>query len=181
MPFDVYKCFLPECYLDTTLIEFLLQKSFSVNHKKGNSSIAVTMRNSPLRNMFAVGIIDDDKVKLKELELFNIVERLSKRNLKLFEKPGSHHYFIQICPALEKWILNECVKGGINIADKKYNLPATLKGLINLKGLTQRNDIRFKMLFKDMLENENCDEIRELKRWLLFLKENNYNTNLDLL
>lgn len=181
MPFDVYKCFLPECYLDTTLIEFLFQKSFSVNHKKGNSSIAVAMRNSRLKDMFAVGVIDDDKVKLKELELFNKVERLSKRNLKLFRKPDSHHYFIQICPALEKWILNECLKGGINTADEKYNLPTTLKGLIDLKGLTQRNEIRFKMLFKDMLENEHCDEIIELKRWLLFLKENNYNTNLDLL
>ena len=131
--------------------------------------------------MFAVGVIDEDKVKLKELESFNKVERLNKRNLKLFNKPGSHHYFIQICPALEKWILTECNKGGIDTADKKYNLPTTLKGLTDLKGLAQRNDLRFKMLFKDMLENEQCDEMIELKRWLLFLKENNYNTNLDLL
>jgi hypothetical protein len=135
----------------------------------------------PLIDMFAVGIIDDDKVKVKDLDSFNKVDRLTTNGLKFFKHPNRHHYLIQICPALEKWILKECEKGNINIADEKYKLPISLKGLTYLKGLTQRNDERFKMLFRDMLENERCDEIIELKRWLLFLKENNYNTNLDFL
>lgn len=50
-----------------------------------------------------------------------------------------------------------------------------------MKGLAQRNDERFERLFKDMVENKSCKELNELKRWLLFLKENNYNTDLDLL
>ena len=75
--------------------------------------------------------------------------------------------------------MKECEKGKINLAN--YDLPGDFRGLKNMKGFTQRNDQRFKKLFADMLKNEKCDELIELKRWILFLKENNYNTNLDLL
>lgn len=183
MPFDVYKCFLPECNLDTLLVEVILQKAFSVNHQKGNSSIPVRMDEKALKDSFAVGIIDEDKIKLRALDRFTEIKRLSKKGLKLFKhnEIDTHHYFIQICPAIEKWILNESKKGEIDIADVKYKLPNTLKGLVNLKGFSQRNDQRFKILFLDMLNNKKCDEIITLKRWLLFLKENNYNSNTDLL
>src|ERR1019366_8164562 len=171
MSFDVYKCFLPECNLDTLLVEVLLEKSFSVSHQKGNSSIAVKMDEKSLKNSFAVGIIDEDKVKLKALENFREIAKLTKRGLKFFEHidPDRRHYFIQICPAIEKWILDESKKGKINIADEKYKLPDTLSGLVKLKSSFQRNDQRFKLLFLDMLENEKCDEIIALKKWLLFL------------
>ena len=181
MLFDVYKCFLPECYLDTLLVEVLLNKPFSVNHKKGNSSIAAIMHNSPLKDGFAVGVIDEDKVRLKELDTFDEEERLSKKGIKIYTHSVRKHFFIQICPAIEKWILKECEKATIDIASDRYQLPNTLKGLKAMKGLTQRNDERFKRLFRDMSENEHCDELIELRRWLIFLKENNYNTDLDLL
>lgn len=181
MSFDVYKCFLPECYLDTLLVEVLLNKPLSVNHKKGNSSITTVMRNEPLKDGFAVGIIDEDKVRLKELNTFTKVERLSKKGLKIYRNYKKKHFFIQICPAIEKWLLEECEKASLDIASEKYKLPNTLKGLRAMKGLTQRSDERFKRLFNDMCDNESCDELIELRRWLLFLKENNYNTNLDLL
>ncbi|MCW3115634.1 MAG: hypothetical protein JWR18_4030 [Segetibacter sp.] len=181
MLFDVYKCFLPECYLDTLLVEVLLNKPFSVNHKKGNSSIAVVMNNSPLKDRFAVGIIDEDKVRLKELDTFIHVERLRKNGLKIYRHSNKNHFFIQICPAVERWILKECEKASIDIAADRYRLPNTLKGLKAMKGLTQRSDERFKRLFRDMSENESCDELIELRRWLLFFRENNYNSNLDLL
>ena len=181
MLFDVYKCFLPECYLDTLLIEVLLKKPFSVNHKKGNSSIAAIMKHGPLKDGFAVGIIDEDKVKLKELDTFTKVERLSKNELKIYYNSQRKHFFIQICPAIEKWVLKECDKASINLAAEKYRLPSTLKDLKAMKGLAQRSDERFKRLFNDMCDNKSCDELIELRRWLLFLKANNYNTNLDLL
>ena len=49
MPFDVYKCFMPECYLDTNLVEVLLNKPYTVNHKKGNSSIVKAMESDRLK------------------------------------------------------------------------------------------------------------------------------------
>ncbi len=141
------------------------------------------MTEKALKDSFAVGIIDEDKIKLRALDRFTEIKRLSKKGLKLFKHNdiNTHHYFIQICPAIEKWILDESTKGEIDLADEKYKLPNTLKGLVNLKGLSQRNDQRFKMLFLDMLVNGKCDEIITLKKWLLFLKENNYNSNTDLL
>ncbi|MEO6454229.1 MAG: hypothetical protein ABIN97_09165 [Ginsengibacter sp.] len=183
MSFDVYKCFLPECNLDTLLVEVLLEKTFSVNHQKGNSSIAARMNKGSLQNSFAVGIIDEDKVKLRALENFREIKKLTKNGLKFFEPidRSKHHYFIQICPAIERWILSESKKGEINIADEKYKLPNTLGGLVKLKSSLQKNDQRFKLLFLDMLTNENCDEIITLKKWLLFLRKHHYNSNLELL
>ncbi len=170
---------MPECYLDTNLVEFLLERPNSVNHKKGNSSVAAAMREKRFEDSFVVGIIDDDKRKLKELEDCMAYENLWCKGLKIFKRPERQHYFIQLSPAIEKWILNECDKGKIDLA--AYNLPGSFSELKNMKGFTQRNDQRFKKLFADMMLNENCDEIIELKRWLIFLKENNYKTNIDLL
>ena len=170
---------MPECYLDTNLVEFLLGRDNSVNHKKGNSSVAATMNNQRFLDSFVVGVIDDDKRKLRELEKCTKVERLCRAGLKIYKHPQRQHYFIQLSPAIEKWILCECEKGRIDIG--MYNLPGDFQELKNLKGFTQRNDQRFKKLFTDMLANKNCDEMIELKRWLVFLKEHNYNSNLDLL
>ncbi len=181
MSFNVYKCFLPECYLDTLLVEVLLNKPFSVNHKKGNSSIATEMKHGALKDSFAVGVIDEDRVKLKELDTFVEVERLSKKGLKIYYHPKKKHFFIQICPVIEKWILKECDKASIDIASEEYKLPNTLKGLKAMKGLAQRSDERFERLFRYMQSNKSCHQLIELKRWLLFLKENNYTTDLDLL
>ena len=58
---DVYKYFLPECYLDTILLETLLEKSFSINHRNGNSSIAVNLNDYPLIENFDVGIVEKYK------------------------------------------------------------------------------------------------------------------------
>lgn len=84
MSFDVYKCFLPECNLDTLLVEVLLQKPFLVNHQKGNSLIAAKMDSNALKNTFAVGIIDQNKIKLRALDKFIKIEKLSKKGLKIF-------------------------------------------------------------------------------------------------
>lgn len=179
MKLDVYKCFLPECNLDSTLVEVLLNKPFAVNHNKGNSNVAVKMTQAKMKDSFAVGIIDEDKVKLKALEDFKIIERLARKNVKLYSHRKRKHYFIQLCPAVEAWILNECNKADIQLIN--YELPTTLRGLIKMKGLKQRNDNRFVRLFKEMEKNIKCDEVNELKRWLRFLRDNHINTNFDLL
>ncbi|HMT72513.1 MAG TPA: hypothetical protein PKA77_00465 [Chitinophagaceae bacterium] len=150
-----------------------------VNHRKGNSNVVGCMEEEKFKDKFFVAVIDDDKVKVRGLEKYKLVERLSRNGLKLFEHLSKKHYLIQLSPAIERWLMNECGKGGINLAD--FGFPDNIKGWKNLKSRTQRNDEQFKTLFKLMLKNEKCDEIIELKRWLEFFKINNYNTNLDLL
>jgi len=179
MLFDVFKCFMPECCLDTNLVEVLLERSNSVNHKKGNSSIVEKMNDPRLVDGFVVAVIDDDKIKVKGLEELDKINRLWRNGLKLYKHPDRKHFYVQISPAIERWIMNECSKAGIVLSE--YGLPDGLKALVDMKSLTQRSDERFKRLFRDMLANENCDEINELKRWLVFLRDNNYNSNLDLL
>jgi len=179
MKIDIYKCFIPECCLDTLLIEVLLKRSNAVNHGKGNSSVASKMKEERMLDCFAVGIIDKDKIEVKDLAEYESIEKLNKEQLKLFRHPVRPHYIIQICPAIEKWILNECRKAGISLTN--YELPDDVKKLAKMKSQTQRSDPRFKRLFKDMAANENCDEAQELLRWLEYLRDNNFNANTDLL
>lgn len=90
-----------------------------------------------------------------------------------------HHYIIQIRPVIEKWILKICIENKISL--QNFNLPSELKGLLKVtKAVGSRKDERLIKIFKEM-KNKNCKPVIELRRWLLFLKTNNYNTNLDLL
>lgn len=60
---------LPECYVDTNLIEYLLDAG--VNHQHSCSKV-VGQLNTTFANSFAVGIIDKDKVEMgyvKECEI----------------------------------------------------------------------------------------------------------------
>lgn len=170
---------MPECFLDTNLVEALLNKPFAVNHKKGNSSIIKAMEGDRLKDSFVVALIDDDKVKVKALEEYEKIERLWKESLKLFKHRERKHFVIQVSPAIEKWILEECEKGKIDM--EEFGLLNDLKELKHMKGLSQRNDVRFKNLFKKMVGTDACDEIIEIKRWLIFLRDNNIQTNIDLL
>lgn len=179
MRYDVYKCFIPECFLDTNLVELIFEKTGVVNHKKGNSSVLAAMQSDKLKDNFAVAIIDDDKVKVKALEEFNLNVRLSKVGLKIYKHPLRAHFVIQLSPAIEQWILRECAKAEVNMGN--YGLEDNLETLRKMKAITQRSDERFKRLFREMMQCSSCDEIIELKRWLIFLKDNNYNTDLDLL
>lgn len=179
MLFDVYKSFVPECFLDTTLVEVLLQSLGSVNHQKGNSTIGTLIESGRLANTFAVGLIDDDKRKLAVLKKFEKVERLCRDGLLLFRHPVKKHYIIQVSPAMERWILKECEKADINLI--AFGLPDSLARFKKLKGLAQRSDNRFKRLFNEMLQHEACDEIRELQRWLEYFRDHHYNSNVDSL
>lgn len=175
----LYKSFIPECFLDTNLVEVLLSCENEVNHKKGNSSLLSSMDHPKQAGLFLVALIDDDKVKVKKLDDYIEVVRLRRHNLKLFRHPDRKHFVIQVSPAIERWVLNQCENATINLSN--FNVPGDIYGLKALKGLSQRNDQRFKQLFKAMLKNENCKGIIELKRWLTFFFDNNYNTDLDLL
>ena len=64
---DLY--FVPECYVDTNLIESLLETD-GVNHQMGCNNVAKAMESGVLKESFAVGIIDSDKRKLAYAEYF---------------------------------------------------------------------------------------------------------------
>jgi hypothetical protein len=179
MKIDIDNCFMPECYLDTLLAEVLLKVSYKVNHTKGNNNVALKMQSADFVDGFAVGIIDKDKIEIAYLKEFELIGQLSFDMLKFYahRNEGRKHFFIVICPAIEKWILTECEAGNVKLED--YSLPGDLKGLRILKDIAQRSDRRFANLFKQMLKQEGCKEIRALQKWLLYLKEKNYQADIN--
>jgi hypothetical protein len=171
------KCIIPECYIDSCLVEVLLvaDKDY-VNHHKGNGKVAKEMKEN-FDNDFCLGIIDEDKEQLDYLKEFE--EKKVTDYLKLWKHRAKHHYIIQIRPVVERWILGICKDNQINLAD--FNLPTELKALLKItKSVSSRKEERLVKLFKQM-KNKNCSPVIELKNWIEFLRHNKHNSNLDLL
>ena len=171
------KCIIPECYIDSCLVEVLLVADRDyVNHHKGNGKVAKEMKEN-FEEDFCLGIIDEDKEQLDYLKEFK--EEKITEYLKLWRHEKKHHYIIQIRPVVEKWFMRICNENEINLPD--FGLPADLKGLTKItKSVASRKDERFVKLFKQM-KNKNCHPVTEFKNWIEFLKTNKYNPNLALL
>ncbi len=71
---------IPECYIDTNLIETILNTkgcyTEGVNHQKGCNTVVKTM-NDPkkLKNEFALGIVDADKQQPSYVEACAVIAR----------------------------------------------------------------------------------------------------------
>lgn len=168
---------IPECYVDTNLIETIVPPSGrGYNHQKGCPNVAKTMReHAQLRDGFAVGIIDKDKKEVAYAKEF--VEIVDKEQLKLLKHPGKHHYFILIVPAMEMWILNNAAEVSVDLTS--FELPNDLNKLRDqAKKMTTKQDQRFKNLFRELKRRE-ASGVMILQDWLVYLKENNYNVDVD--
>jgi hypothetical protein len=171
------KCIIPECYIDSCLIEVLLIADKNhVNHQKGNGTVAREMKNK-FKNDFCIGIIDEDRIPLDYLSTFELKKK--DDYLALWQHNNLNQYIIQVRPVVEKWILNICERNNIDLA--LFELPADLKPLQRItKSISSKNDQKFIKLFKHM-KGVNCAPLLQLKGWIDFLKENKQNANLDLL
>jgi hypothetical protein len=167
---------LPECYVDTCLIETLVPPVTHYNHQKGSGTVAKKMRNY-FADRFALGIIDKDKRELHYLQEFALL--VKKYNLELHKHNAKHHYLILIYPAIERFILDNALAADISLAD--FDLPETLEELRKVsKSVNSKFDPRFRALFSALLE-EQRDEIMLLISWITYLKENNYNADIEIL
>lgn len=160
--------FLPECYVDTNLIEYLL--TAGVNHQHSCSKV-VGQLNTTFSDKFAVGIIDRDKV---ELGYIKECEKIAKsEHLTLMKHKTKSQYLITITPAIDKFILDCALKQGVNTMD--YGIPSGLKDFTKLsKSITSNTDARFKSLFAAIKDN---DEILTLKNTLEYLNEKQFQTD----
>lgn len=169
-------CFIPECYVDTNLIETLLPPIKQYNHQKGCGTVTKVMKER-FSDRFAVGIIDKDKFEVDYLKEFNCL--YNSETLLLHKHQNKHHYIIQVSPAMEKFILTKAESVQINLSD--YNLPENLDLLKKeAKKVNTKNDPRFKDLFKAILR-AGAQDFKRLKTWLKELKQNNYNVDLRIL
>lgn len=165
---------MPECYADTLLIETLVPTKTGYNHKHSCFKVEASMRNS---DKFAVGIIDNDKKQILYLKNFEIVAELNDL-LKLWYYKEKSQFIIQICPALEKWILSVCDEEKINV--ESFGLINSLDGLKSVtKQMSSLKNANLKNLFSTISKKDNNVAVRKLKGWLKLLKEKNYQVDIN--
>lgn len=122
--FDMDLHIIPECYVDTNLIETIVPTGAGFNHQKGCGTVAKVMKER-FSDDFAVGIIDKDKQQLGYLKEFEIIHTVG--NLTLHKHISRSHYIIQIYPAIERFILNAVEECGLEMGD--YDLPSDFSEL----------------------------------------------------
>jgi hypothetical protein len=169
---------IPECYADTNLIETLVPPSQGkgYNHQMGCNKVSSKMQ-IDLKDSFALGIIDKDKKEIRYLDDFNTINKRS--NLFLYKHKTKHHYIIQISPAIERFILVEAAEKSVNL--EEFGLSNDLDKLKQVtKRTTSKKEPRLSLLFKELVKKE-ASQVLALSEWILYLKENTYKSNIELL
>ena len=167
---------MTECYADTLLIEPLVPSKDGYNHKHNCFKVESAMKSS---DRFAVGIIDNDKKQIKYLEQFEKIDEV-RNSLLLLKHETRLQFIIQICPALEKWILNICETENIDIAQQSIGLVHDLNLLKRYtKTITGINDVKLKALYKEIGLKEGNSNIKKLKGWINLLKNRNYQVDIN--
>lgn len=165
---------IPECYVDTTLIETIVPPVRGYNHQMGCNKVAQKMQND-LKEYFALGIIDKDKRSIKYLEEFSLV--VSEKSLFLYKHPNRPHYIIQIYPAIERFILDSSAEVDIDLPE--YGLQNDLEGLKQkTKKQTSKKDPQLIQLFRE-LKNRNAPQVVTLSKWINYLKQNNFHSQIE--
>jgi hypothetical protein len=168
---------IPECYVDTNLIETIVPpEGNGYNHQMGCPNVAKKMtEDKALKDGFALGIIDKDKKEIAYAKGFDLIADAAQ--LILLKHPTKNHYFIQIVPAMEKWIIFQAAEVGIDLAT--YGLPDDFNELKHCsKTLKTKKDDRFKRLFKALIK-EKATGVVLLAQWITYLKAHPYNADLD--
>lgn len=132
---------MPECFVDTNLIEYLLNAG--VNHQHCCSKVVGQM-NSTFADRFAIGIIDKDKVLLGYIQECDIIAQT--RHLTLMKHRERYQYLITIAPAVDKFVLDCAQEQMVN--PDCFGLPNELKKFTDeSKRVSSNSDPRFKALF----------------------------------
>ena len=159
---------MPECFVDTNLIEYLLNAG--VNHQHCCSKVVGQMK-STFADRFAVGIIDKDKVQLGYIQECDIIA--TTEHLTLMKHHERHQYLITIAPAVDKFVLDCAQEQMVDV--KAFGLPSELiKFTKESKSVSSNTDPRFKSLFAAIRNNS---EIHSLKMALKYLCENQYSSD----
>jgi hypothetical protein len=162
---------IPECLVDTTLVETLVYPKNGYNHTYGCNNVLKKM-SEKFANKVAFGIIDDDDVVPKAFNSFVLLKKHSA-NLSIYKHKEKPHYIVKLSKAAEDFILKNAEKCNISLSE--YNLPGDLEGLKKkTKHLSTKKDPDLKKLFSKIKENDNSD-FHTLAQWIEEFKSNPYN------
>lgn len=166
-----YLYILPECYIDTNLVQILLQIK-GVNHQNSCGQVTNVLQQR-FKNSFAIGVVDNDK-KQSTYSKESIAIACSNE-LTLCKHPGSSHYLIKINNIMEKFIMN-CADE-LNIDFQQYGIPSDLEGF---KRITKQKDSLNNTQLKSVLKAiTHSNEMALLKEVLEYLITNRYDSNDD--
>lgn len=161
---DLY--IIPECYIDTALVESVLNTN-GVNHQKGCYAVSGVMENK-FGDSFAVGIVDFDKRRPAYLNGFEQIA--SSTHLVLVKHKNKPHYVVFVKPAMDGFVLSCAEELGIGM--EAFGLSSDLKAFTReTKTVTTQDDKRFKSLF---LHLRKANEIKILGNVLNYLKDKKY-------
>ena len=160
---------IPECYVDTNLIEYLLDAH--VNHQHSCTKVIGNLKNT-YRDKFAIGIIDMDK---KQMGYIDECDEIAKtKHLTLLKHHTQNHYIITVKPAIDRFILDCAIEEAVRPED--YGLPSVLKDFTKVsKSVTSNEDTRFKNLFKALRSSQ---EFTNLRKSLEYMVRNQYNIDI---
>ena len=169
-----YNEFMPECYIDSTLVGSLLDAKIS--HKHSCNEVAKEMEKGKFKDACAVGIIDNDKRKISYIESFEEIGRTD--NLTFLKHKNKHQYIIKVgqeCKAMETFIKANVEAIGMKMED--FDLPSDLAELIEqTKSLSTMKDPRIQKLFKTLRQSP---EVAKLQDILAYLATNKYNVDIE--
>lgn len=176
---QVFLDVIPECYIDTYLVAFLLQAD-RVNHQHSCNKVTGTMNMKA--DVFCVGIVDYDKAK-KDIYhqhwtlLANGTEK--KLHMLFFKHQTEPHYLIAISPAMEKYVLT-CAED-LKVDLSALGLPSNLDEFRHLtkNGKLTPKDIRFKRLFKAIEKHPNVSTLQKILQYLITYKHNSLESDIQ--
>lgn len=161
---------IPECYVDTNLLETLVPTAKGYNHQKGCNNVVKVMQ-MKLTNDFAVGIVDKDKRQIRYVDEFKELAHTS--SLYFYKHPDKAHYLIMIFPAVDSFILKCAEEKEIDM--ESLGLSSDLKSFTyQTKKVSSKEDATFKRLFQVL---KKADEAIILKKVLEYLKNNKFNSD----
>ncbi len=159
---------MPECYLDTNLMETILPPQKAYNHQKGCNTVIKVMREN-FNGRFALGILDIDKASFAKLRTKQFILLKEHNGLMLYKHLSESHYLI-LHPTIEKWLIEEAKQ--INLSLEYYQLSSDFEELKKLaKPQTSKNNPRFKTVF-EKLKEQNAKGITQLFNWAAYLMHN---------
>lgn len=163
---------LPECYIDTNLVNTLVGKS--CNHQKGCPTVFKVM-NERFKDSFALGVIDKDKREPKAIESFLFL--CNNEYIYLYKHVTRPHYIIQVSPAEEVFILHAAEELGIHFSD--FGLPEDME---SLKQYTKKADAKSSSIFTSLFTVlKESPTFKTLNNLLNYLLANKYTADISIL
>lgn len=165
---------IPECYVDTNLLETLVPASKGYNHQKGCNNVVKIMKEK-LTDKFAVGIVDKDKRQVRYVDEFEEVAHTD--SLFFYKHPQKAHFLIMISPAVDGFIL-KCAQE-TDTKMERFGLSSDLKSFTDqTKKVSSKEDATFRNLFQEL---KKAEEAIILKKALKYLKEKQYQSDPAML